>query len=357
MESIQKEFSETASVRESVYGKNLAPKLQIPLATRYSLFPIKDQEMYKQLKKQEAVLWTSSELDFSADKDHYNKLNPKLKHVIDIVNCFFSATDGLIVDNIVHRFLLESKTLEEQSFFILQAYIELVHSETYSLIINTLVSDEVKRNSLFTAANDMACVRNKNLWMEKYLQSDCSLLERRLAYCCTEGIFFISSFLFIFYFRSMGILPNIIFANELISKDESIHLETGTILYRRDGGLPTEIATKVVSEAVELECQFVDEVLPEKIDDLMPDNVKDYVRYLGDLLLSSCGHPKVFNINLESIPTWIRDLSLGQKGNFYEVRTGNYMKFNYEEVADWETRIKGDTLEHTACSDPSKIDF
>lgn len=328
------------------------------LARRFSLFPITDSQMYRQMKTQEAVLWTSNELDFSADKHHYDKLSPELKRVIDYVNCFFSATDGLIVNNIAHRFLVEAKTLEEQAFFITQMYIELVHSETYSLIINTLVTDTTKRNSLFEAANNLRCVRNKNLWLENHMNSQNSKAVRLLAFCCAEGIFFVASFLFIFYFRSKGVLPNIIFANEIISRDESIHRDTGILLYLRENGLSTEDATNTVKEAVELECQFVEEVLVNDIEDLTKNDVKKYVKFLGDHLLSACGHSKVWNIDSSELPTWIRDISLKQKGNFYEVRTGNYIKGNLEQAIDWRGRIRGKSEEiNLACSDPSEVDF
>lgn len=328
------------------------------LARRFTLFPILDNQMYRQMKSQEAVLWTSNELDFSADKHQYDKLSPPLKRLIDYVNCFFSATDGLIVNNIAHRFIVEAKTLEEQAFFITQMYIELVHSETYSLIINTLVTDPDKRTMLFDAANNLLCVRNKNLWMEQHMESAKSKAERLLGFCCAEGIFFISSFLFIFYFRSKGILPNIIFANEIISRDESIHRDTGIMLYLRERRLSDAEAHQIVKEAVDLECQFVEEVLPEDIEDLNKEDVKKYVRYLGDHLLTACQHPKLWDIPVGNLPTWIRDISLQQKGNFYEVRTGNYIKGNLEQAIDWQNRIRGRKEEiNLACSDPSEINF
>ena len=338
--------------------QHILNKQHVDLAKRYTLFPIADNDMYRQMKTQEVVLWSSNELDFSSDKEHYDRLPPKLKHIIDYVNCFFSSTDGLIVDNIIHRFLVEAKTLEEQSYFITQMYIELVHSETYSLIINTLVTDPVRRTGLFTAANNLMCVRNKNLWMESFMQSDLSKAERLLAFCCAEGIFFISSFLFIFYFRSKGVLPNIIFANEIISRDESIHRDTGILLYSREPKLTDQRAQEIIKQSVDLECQFVSELLPESIEDLHAENVKDYVKYLGDHLLSACGHDKIWNIPADSLPTWIRDISLGQKGNFYEVKIGNYVKSNLEEAVNWQGRLIGKKESiHQACTDPSEVDF
>lgn len=330
----------------------------ISLSKRYTLFPILDIQMYTQMKKQEIVLWTSNELDFSADKKDYDNLEPRLKRIIDYVNCFFSATDGQIVRNIAHRFLVETSTLEEQSFFIVQMYIELVHSETYSLIINTLVVDPDKRKELFTAADNLPCVRNKNLWIEEHINSDCSKSERLLAFACTEGIFFISSFLFIFYFRSKGILPNIIAANETISRDETIHRDTGILLHQREGLIDESRAHQIVKEAIDLELQFVDELLPESIEELSPESVKNYVKFLGDHLLASCGYKRIYNITADSLPTWIRDLSLNQKGNFYEVKIMNYVKTGLTKATDWQSRISGNSEKiNMACLDPSEVDF
>jgi ribonucleotide reductase beta subunit family protein with ferritin-like domain len=332
---------------------------EIDLANKYTLFPIKDHEMYKRFKTQEVVLWTSNELDFSADKADYENLSPELRNIIDRVNAFFSATDGLIIDNLAHRFLLEAKTLEEKMYFITQLYIESVHAETYSLIINTIVTDPAKRTELFEAANNMKCVRNKNLWMHDYMTSSVSKSERLLAFCCGEGIFFISSFVFIFYFRSKGIFPNIIFANEIISRDETIHRDTGVLLYLREGKLSEEVAHAVVRKAVELECNFVKEVLPTSVEDLNQNDIMDYVKFLGDLLLVACGHKKIWGILYERLPTWIRDIQLNQKGNFYEVKIGNYVKSNLNEALDIEARISGKKTEliAKACDDPSSVDF
>ncbi len=297
-------------------------------------------------------------MDFSRDKEHYLNLVPELKRVIDYVNAMFSGTDGAVISNIVLRFLLEARTLEEQSFYIAQLFDELVHAETYSLIINTLISDEDERNALFMAANDLQCVREKNLWLEKYMTSDIPLGYLRLAFAAGEGIFFTSSFLFIFYFRSKGIMQNIIFANEQISKDEGMHRDAGIYLYLRDGKLSDEHATRLIEEAVTLECAFVDEVLPEKVEDLDPKSVKMFVKFLGDHLLASCEHPKHWNIDASDLPSWMNDIAMEQKSNFYEVRVGNYKQSSLGKALDWKGRINGHSNDvEEAYKNPKGVDF
>nr|QBK90142.1 MAG: ribonucleoside diphosphate reductase, beta subunit [Pithovirus LCPAC102] len=328
------------------------------IACRYSFFPIQDEEMYKFYKKQEAAIWSSNEMDFSRDKKDYDELNPKLKRIIDYVNAFFSSTDGLIVDNILLRFLLESKSTEEQAYYITQTFIELVHSETYSLIINTLISDIDERNKLFESANTLDCVKNKINWLDDNMQSNKSLSHRLLVFACGEGIFFTSSFLFIFYFRSKGKFENIIFANEQISKDEGLHRDVGIFKHRREGKINTELAFDIVRKAVDLECLFVDELLPEPIDDLYPTDVKNYVKFLGDHLLVAADYPKLYNIKLDQLPAWMNDIAMDQKSNFYEIKVGNYKQSDLKSALDWNGRIEGkEHIINTAYADPLSIDF
>lgn len=329
------------------------------IANRYSFFPIKDEEMYKYFKTQEAAIWSSNEMDFSRDKKDYDSLSPELKRVIDYVNAFFSATDGLIVDNIVLRFMLEAKNTEEQAYYITQAFIEVVHSETYSLIINTLITDENERKELFEAANNWECVKNKMAWLDECMKSDKSRSYRLLVAACGEGIFFISSFLFIFYFRSKGMFENIIFANEQISKDEGIHRDVGLLNHLREGKLNDETAFSIVRKAVELECSFVDELLPNPIDDLYPDDVKKFVKFVADHLLAAAEYPKMYNILVDDLPSWINDLSMEQKSNFYEIRVGNYKQIDLKSALNWRERINGNKEDRlrNAILNPLSIKF
>ncbi len=289
---------------------------ELSLGERYTFFPIKDPDMYRFYKKQETALWSSNEMDFSRDKNDYDKLSPSLQRVWKVPQAFFAHTDGRIVENDATRFLLESKTTEEQAFYVAKIFDEMVHSETYSLIINTIITDVQERNDLLMSVDHLPCVRAKDEWYEKYTMSELPISYRRLAEAAGEGIFFTSSFLFIFYFRSLGIMQNTIFANEQISKDEGLHRDVGIHLYKRDGVLSDDDAHELIKEAVELECAFVDEVLPESIDDLIPKDVKSFVEFLGDHLLISCGHEPLYEIKSSDLPSWMNDIAMEQKSNF-----------------------------------------
>jgi len=337
-------------------------------AKRYGLFPIQDEVGYKLYKTQEIALWSSNELEFTKDLKDYQALSEKsdnlqimkqnkaLKKMLDLVLCFFAATDGVVVDNIALRFLLECSTLEEQGFYLAQMFIEFVHAETYSLIINTLIVDPTERNKMFESVNNLPCVRNKAEWLDENIGSDKSLSHRLLVLACGEGIFFTSSFLFIFYFRSKGIFQNIIFANEQISKDENMHRDNGILRHKRAGLLPVDEAHTLVNTAVELEFGFVDEVLPESIEDLGIEDSKNYVRVLADHLLLSAGYPKLYNTSLSTLPSWMNDIAMEQKANFYEVRVGNYVQSSLKNALDWKGRIAGHENEKEAAyADPRSI--
>ena len=328
------------------------------IGERNSFYPIKDPESYKFFKILASSHWDSTEMDFSKDKKDYEALSPPLKHMIDMINCFFSASDGLVINNLDY-FLIEADSLESKAFFIIQQQNEMHHSESYSLIINTLVTDENERNKLFFAANHLPCVRNKSLWAETYMKAPIDIQYRRVAFACLEGIQFISSFLGIFYFRSKGLLQNIIFANDLISKDEGVHRDNLVMLYRRGKKMSDENVKKIVTEAVELELQFIDVILPNAVEDLTPESFKNYVRYLGDHLLISLGHTSIWNIKADTLPKWMGEISNSQKGNFYETRNSNYLVNNLSKSLDWQGRISGKYAadNERAYADPSSVNF
>ena len=328
------------------------------MGERYSFFPIKDIEAYRHHKTLEANFWVSSELDFSKDKKEYEALSPELKHFIDMINAFFAGADGIVIKNISFYFLAEVTTLEESAFYILQQENESVHGETYGLIINTLIDDEEKRNKLFLSVNNTPCITNKALWAEKYMKSPIDIQYRRVAFACLEGINFISGFLGIFYFRSKGVLQNIILANEFVAQDEGQHMLYAVMLYRRGERKSDKEVTRIIREAVELELEFIDVMLPNPIDDLTPKSFKDYVKHLGNRLSNSLGHPKIWAVSAKDLPEWMIDSGSQQKTNFYEGRVASYKKFDLSKVLDPIARIKGSyEEEELAFSNPTAINF
>ena len=328
------------------------------LAERFTLFPIQDETAFRFYKIQECALWSANTIDVSKDKKDYDSLSPELKRVVDYTNAFFSNSDNMVLENLSYRFMVEATTIEEKMFYQVQSFIESVHMESYGIVINTLVESQEDRDRLFHAADNLPCVRNKNVWMEKYMEAQLPIQYRRIAFAITEGIFFISSFSFIFYFRSKGLLQSVVFLNEEIQKDEKLHTSLSVALYKRGERLSEEHIKRMFTEAVELECGFVDEVLPKAIEDLHPDGIKNYVKFIADYLLTSLGHQKIWNIEKDTLYDWLSDGSNQQKTNFYEGRSGNYVNSSVKHALDWKKRIKGTAKdEEDAYNDPTSIKF
>lgn len=305
---------------------------------RYTLFPVFDEEAYRFFKVQEAALWNSNEMDFSRDVEQYESFKPELKRIIDYVYAFFSSADGAINENVMLRFYRECDTFEQKCFYLTQMYIECVHAETYSLTINTLIKDPVKREQLFKAIETIPIVDMKMKWIEKWLESDLPRQHRLLAFICVEGLLFQSSFFYIFWFRSKGLLNNIVFSNEQISKDENIHCSFAITLFNRLPKIEQCIAHSIVDEAVKIEFAFIDEVTPNKVDDLDPNDAKNYVKTLANIILNRCGYEILYK-DTTRLPNWTYEITSQQKNNFYEVRVGSYKQFSLNSVLDWRNRI------------------
>lgn len=322
--------------------------------TRYSMFPIMDEEVFRFYNKQESNIWTAKEIDYIMDRQDYRNLPEPEKRLIDLILGFFSPGDGLIIQNIVFRFLLECETFEEMSMFITQMFIEQVHAETYGMFIICFEPDADKRERIFKMVETHPCVEAKAAWIEKYMLSDTPKADRYVAAACAEGIFFCVLFAPIFWFRSFGIFQALIHANILIAKDESLHRDFNAFLYRREvqrmqlrgatdsSGESTgeaalaETVYRIVDEAVQIEMAFADALLPEPIKDLSAAQLKLYAQSVADDLLHQLGHAKRYNV-INPL-TWMNDISMPQKGNMHEVRIGEYRRFNLQQANDWRKR-------------------
>jgi ribonucleotide reductase beta subunit family protein with ferritin-like domain len=320
-------------------------------SARYTLFPIQDETSYRFFQMQVANFWTAEELDFSRDVTDYASLPEYQKEILNRIFAFFSAADGVVIENIGDQFLADSTTLEQRYMYQAQGLIEAIHSQTYSLIIDTLVQDKSKKQELFEAADRSEAVKEKNSWMEKYMdKATYSRAHRLVAFACAEGIFFPASFLIIFYYKSSGLLPNVVFANSKISQDETLHRDFGCALYKEQSKrgkavehgsaesktLSREEVVSIVSEAVEIEKRFVDWVLSEPIrndegcEELTAQQTKRFVEYIGNALLVKLGYETYWDVSKKSFPEWIREICATAKGNFYEVRTGNYKQYSLQ---------------------------
>jgi ribonucleoside-diphosphate reductase subunit M2 len=340
---------------------------------RYALFPILDEGAYEFYTKQEITHWTESELDFTADRQSYDQASPQVKKIFDTILAFFLSGDGAISENIVFRFLLECKTYEEKAMFISQLHIELIHAATYGLAAFTFKRDPKAMAELIESVEGIPCVSEKMNFMDKWTTSSRPRYQRLVAFACAEGIFFCTLFAVIFWFRSKGWFPNFILANELIANDESLHRDWGAYLFGREINellgkydknsqeykkLYQEIKDSVyeiVLGSVAIEDNFADYILSDAVDDLDAKGLKMYARLIADNLLVQLGYSTHFNA--KNPFTWLDDISMEQKGNFYEVRVGSYQRNSLSDVLNW--RKRAGLVETTTVSydNPEEVDF
>jgi ribonucleoside-diphosphate reductase beta chain len=319
------------------------------LSSRYNLFPPSDQESFEFYKKQEGAMWSSNEFEYTRDVKDFDAIPENERKMLKCVLGFFAPGDGLISENLIFRFLLECETYEEKSMFIAQLFIELVHAETYGTTIQTLLHNEKEREDLLDAVDTAPPIRAKAEWMERYLFADLPRAERLAAFACAEGIFFCSLFMFIFWFRSRGILPNLIASNEKISQDERLHRDYGAMLYRRyKNQTNSSRILDIVKSAVEVEKQFIEFILQEPVSELNQTNALQFVQSVADNLLVQFGLEPHWGV--KNPYTWMNDISLQQKGNFYEVRISSYKQFSLAEAME---RTKG----AKEAKDLTEVDF
>jgi ribonucleotide reductase beta subunit family protein with ferritin-like domain len=329
-------------------------------STRYSFFPIKDEEAFAFYKKQENAVWSSNEMDFIRDKKDYENLEPRLKHLVDLILGFFAPGDGLIAQNLVFRFLLECESFEEQAMFITQMFIELVHAETYGMTIMVFHPRDEDQQRIFSMCEELPCVKAKIDWMNKYMYADIPKSMRYLAFSACEGIFFSVLFSIIFWFRSKGILQNFIFSNQQISKDEGLHRDFGALLFRREikknpfDGWEAQ-ADQILDEALEIELEFIKALVPEPIDDLTFESLADYAKVVTDSLRVQLGLGQKYKI--KNTLSWMNDISLTQKGNFYELKISDYKSFSNQEALNWKARVGLVEKKVDVFDNPDQMDF
>ena len=291
---------------------------------RYVIFPIQRDDVWKMYKKSEANFWTTEELDLSKDLKDFNNLNDKEKYFIENVLAFFAASDGIVNENLVERFCNEVQLLEAKFFYGFQIAMENIHSETYSLLIDTYVKDVTKKNNLFNAMETIPSVRKKADWALKWINDDKSTFGTRvIAFAAVEGIFFSGSFCSIFWLKKRGLMPGLCFANELISRDEGLHTEFAVLMYSMLKDKPSkEIILEIIKEAVVLEKEFITESLPCNLIGMNMDLMKQYIEYVSDRLLLMLGLEKEYNAS-NPFP-WMELISVQGKTNFFEKRVGEY---------------------------------
>jgi len=293
---------------------------------RFVLFPIQHDDIWKFYKKAEASFWTAEEIDLAQDLVDWNeKLNDDERHFIKHVLAFFAASDGIVNENLAENFLSEVQYTEAKFFYGFQITIENIHSETYSLLIDTYIKDGKEKDYLFNAIDTIPCVKRKAEWALRWIDEG-SFAERLIAFAAVEGIFFSGSFCSIFWLKKRGLMPGLSFSNELISRDEGLHCDFACLLYTHHliNKLPKETVTKIITDAVEIEKEFVTDAIPVKLIGMNADLMKQYIEFVADRLLSELGCNKVYNsVN----PFDFMDMiSIQGKTNFFEKRVAEYQK-------------------------------
>jgi len=292
---------------------------------RFVLFPIKYKEIWRFYKLAEASFWTAEEIDLGNDvSDWDRKLNDNERWFISHVLAFFAASDGIVNENLAARFMKEVQIPEVRCFYGFQIAIENIHSETYSLLIDTLISDTTERTKLFNAINTIPCVTKKADWALKWISSG-RFAERLIAFAAVEGIFFSGSFCAIFWLKKRGLMPGLTFSNELISRDEGLHCDFACLLYSMlDNKLAQTVVHGIIKDAVEYEKEFITEALPVNLIGMNAAWMKTYIEFVADRLVYALGYEKIYFV--KNPFDWMELISLQGKTNFFEKRVAEYQK-------------------------------
>ena len=293
---------------------------------RFVIFPIKHQDIWEWYKKQEACIWTAEEIDLHTDlNDWNNKLNADEKYFIKHILAFFAASDGIVNENLAENFVSEVQYPEAKFFYGFQIMMENIHSETYSLLIDTYVKDEAEKHELFHAIETFPAIKDKAEWALKWIESD-SFAERLIAFAAVEGIFFSGSFCSIFWLKKRGLMPGLTFSNELISRDEGMHCDFAVHLHNHHlvNKVPKARITEILTDALNIERKFITESLPASLIGMNATLMTQYLEFVTDRLLVELGCDRVYN---SSNPFDFMDMiSLQGKTNFFEKRVAEYQK-------------------------------
>lgn len=317
-------------------SQNIEPILK-ENPNRFVLFPIEHDDIWAFYKKSEASFWTAEEIDLHQDlSDWDNKLNDNERHFIKHVLAFFAASDGIVNENLAENMVSEVQYTEAKFFYGFQIMMENIHSETYSLLIDTYIKDTKEKKYLLNAIETLDCVKKKADWAFKWIDNG-SFAERLIAFAAVEGIFFSGSFCSIFWLKKRGLMPGLSFSNELISRDEGMHCDFACLLYNQhiQYKLPKQTITDLITSAVEIEKEFVSDALPVNLIGMNAELMCQYIEFVADRLLAALGNDKIFNV--ENPFPWMELISLQGKTNFFEKRVGDYQKAGV--MADKEKQV------------------
>jgi len=298
--------------------------LLAPDDNRFVMFPIKDQDIWKMYKKQVDCFWRAEEIDLSKDMEHWLSLNDDEQYFVSMILAFFAASDGIVLENLAARFMGDVQLAEARAFYGFQIAIENIHSETYSLLIESYIKNPEQKHRLFNAIDNFPCIKKKADWAQKWIKDNRSNFATRLvAFACIEGIFFSGAFCSIYWLKKRGLMPGLTFSNELISRDEALHTEFAVLLY---GKLLKKVnkarVYEIIKEAVEIETEFICEALPCKLIGMNATLMTNYIQFVADRLALQLGYDKIYTVTNPF--DFMELISLESKTNFFEKRVDSY---------------------------------
>ena len=300
--------------------------LLTPDDNRYVMFPIKHNDVWEMYKRAVDSFWIVNEVNLAQDLKDWESLNDDEKNFVKMVLAFFAASDGVVTENLAIRFMNDVQASEVRAFYGFQIAIENIHSEMYSLLIDTYIKDEEEKKKLFEATTNYPCITKKFNWAKKWISDKRSSFATRLvAFAIVEGIFFSSSFACIYWIKKRGLMPGLTFSNELISRDEALHTEFAVLLYSK---LVKKLSKKkiheIIKEAVDIEKEFITEAIPCRMIGMNSKLMTQYIEFVADRLLLQLGYPKAYSAT-NPFP-FMERIGLEGKDNFFEKRVSSYAK-------------------------------
>ena len=301
---------------------------------RFVMFPIKYDDIWQMYKKQVDCFWRAEEIDLSKDMNDWNSLNADEQMFLSMILAFFAASDGIVLENLAERFMSEVQVSEARAFYGFQIAMENIHSETYSLLIETYIKNPEEKSRLFNAINVFPCIKRKSDWAQKWIHDNRSSFATRLvAFACVEGIFFSGAFCSIYWMKKRGLMPGLTFSNELISRDEALHCEFAILLYSK---LVKKMSKakfyELVKEAVEIETEFICDALPCRLIGMNAQLMTEYIQFVADRLSLQMGYEKIYNA--KNPFDFMELISLEGKTNFFERSVGDYALANKTMSSD-----------------------
>ena len=308
---------------------------------RFVMFPIKHDDVWDMYKKALESFWRAEEVDLSKDLKDWDSLNSDEKHFISMILAFFAASDGIVLENLGVRFMTDVKISEARAFYGFQIAMENIHSEMYSLLIDTYIKNKTKKDELFHALDNFECIKKKADWAMKWINQEDSFAERLVAFAAVEGIFFSGAFCSIYWLKKRGLMPGLTFSNELISRDEALHTEFAVLLYSKLANkLSQERIYEIITEAVEIEKEFITDALPCRLIGMNAKLMKQYIEFVADRLFVQMGYEKYYKT--ANPFSFMELISLEGKTNFFEKRVGEYAlatKTKTENVFSMDTNF------------------